>query len=323
MSGSYDHMQIRNNKLKDSLTSGFAKGWSGFVWMLKILLPISFLTFLLAWSGLINRLDFILEPVMGLVGLPPMAAIPLIAGLLTGPYGAIAAMASLPLTIDQMTLVAIFLLISPHLIQEGVIQSQSGLSFLTATLFRLVASIVTVMVASWFMGSETTTGVLANHQVIIQDQFLPMFKAWAIETVILSGKILVIIVTLMIILEVMKSYRLIDHIVHAMAPLLKVHGLGKETGFLWLTAVTFGLTYGAAVIVEEVKEGHLSKDQLERLHISIGINHSVIEDPLLFLSLGLGIFWMIVPRLAAAIIAVQVFIIFKRLISLSRFSKAF
>jgi len=316
-------MQIRNNKLKDSLTSGFAKGWSGFVWMLKILLPISFLTFLLAWSGLINRLDFILEPVMGLVGLPPMAAIPLIAGLLTGPYGAIAAMASLPLTIDQMTLVAIFLLISHNLIQEGVIQSQSGLSFLTATLFRLVASIVTVMVASWFMGSETTTGVLANHQVIIQDQFLPMFKAWAIETVILSGKILVIIVTLMIILEVMKSYRLIDHIVHAMAPLLKVHGLGKETGFLWLTAVTFGLTYGAAVIVEEVKEGHLSKDQLERLHISIGINHSVIEDPLLFLSLGLGIFWMIVPRLAAAIIAVQVFIIFKRLISLSRFSKAF
>jgi hypothetical protein len=316
-------MLNKNNKLKASLTSGLAKGWNGFVWMLKILLPISFLTFLLAWSGLINRLDFLLEPVMKVIDLPPMAAIPLIAGLLTGPYGAIAAMAPLPLTIEQMTLVAIFLLISHNLIQEGVIQRQSGLSFLTATLFRLVASIVTVMVASWFMGSETTTGVLANQQVIIQDQFLPMLKAWAIETVILSGKILVIIVTLMIVLDVMKSYRLIDHILHVMAPVLKVHGLGKETGFLWLTAVTFGLTYGAAVIVEEAKEGHLSKDQLERLHISIGINHSVIEDPLLFLSLGLGIFWMTVPRLAAAIIAVQVFILFKRLISLPRFSKAF
>ena len=85
-----------------------------------------------------------------------------------------------------------------------------------------------------------------------------------------------------------------------MAPVLKVLGLGKETGFLWLTAVIFGLTYGAAVIVEEVKEGNLSKDELERLHLSIGINHSMIEDPVLFLSLGLGIFWMCVPRLAAA-----------------------
>jgi hypothetical protein len=125
----------------------------------------------------------------------------------------------------------------------------------------------------------------------------------------------------MIALEIMKNYNLIDRIVRVMTPVLKVLGLGKEAGFLWLTAVTFGLTYGAAVIVEETKEGNLSKDELERLHISIGINHSMIEDPVLFLSLGLGIFWMCVPRLAAAIIAVHLFIIFKRLMSLPRFSK--
>ena len=147
-----------------------------------------------------------------------------------------------------------------------------------------------------------------------------MFKTWMAATLILSGKILVIIVALMITLEIMKNYNLIDRIVRVMAPVLKVLGLGKETGFLWLTAVTFGLTYGAAVIVEETKEGNLSKDELERLHISIGINHSMIEDPVLFLSLGLGIFWMCVPRLAAAIIAVQLFVIFKRLISLPSFS---
>ena len=235
-------MQTRNNKLKVSLTSGFAKGWKGFIWMLKILLPISFLTFLLAWSGLINRLDFILEPVMA---------------------------------------------------------------------------------ASWFMGYETYTSVLANNPVIIQEPLSSMLKTWTVETMILSGKILVIIVTLMVVLEAMKNYRLIDRIIHVMSPVLKVLGLGKETGFLWLTAVVFGLTYGAAVIVEEAREGHLSKDELERLHISIGINHSIIEDPLLFLSLGLGVFWMVVPRLAAAIIAVHCYILFKRVISLPRFSKVF
>jgi Fe2+ transport system protein B len=314
-------MQNTNNKLRPSLTSGLAKGWNGFVWMLKILVPISLLTSLLAWSGWINRLDLILEPVMGVIGLPPVAALPLIAGLLTGPYGAIAAMAPLPLTVDQMTLLAIFLLISHNLIQEGFIQSKSGLPFLKATLFRLVASITMVMVVSWFMDHETATNALTDAPVIIQVPFFSMLKTWIAATLVLSGKILAIIMTLMITFEIMKNYNLIDHIVRMLAPVLKILGLGKQTGFMWLTAATFGLTYGAAVIVEEAKEGNLSKDELERLHLSMGINHSMIEDPALFLSLGLSIFWMCVPRVAAAIIAVQLLIFFKRLISLPGFSK--
>ena len=124
-------------KLGSAITTGFAKGWHGFIWMLKILVPISLMTALLAWSGWIGKLDFVLEPFMGLMGLPAMAVLPFVAGILTGPYGAIAAMAPLPLTVDQMTLLAIFLLISHNLIQEGVIQSSSGISGIKATLFPL------------------------------------------------------------------------------------------------------------------------------------------------------------------------------------------
>ena len=258
---------------------------------------------------------------MGVVGLPPMAAIPLIAGLLTGIYGGIAAMASLTLTVDQMTLLAIFLLISHNLIQEGVIQSKSGLPFIKATLVRLVASIFTVIVVSRFIGHETATNALTDAPVIIQATFFSMVKTWTVTTLVLSGKMLVIVMMLMLILEFMKSYNLIDHVVSMMAPVLKVFGLGKQTGFLWITAAIFGLTYGAAVIVEEAKEGKFSEDELERLQLSIGINHSIIEDPVVFLSLGIGPFWLLVPRLAAAIIAVQLFIIIKRLISLPCFLK--
>jgi len=314
-------MPNTNDKFRQSMTSGLAKGWSGFVWMLKILLPISLLTSLLAWSNWINSLDFLLEPVMGVVGLPPMAAIPLIAGLLTGIYGGIAAMASLTLTVDQMTLLAIFLLISHNLIQEGVIQSKSGLPFIKATLVRLVASIFTVLVVSRLIGHETATNALTDAPVIIQATFFSMIKTWTVTTLVLSGKMLVIVMMLMLILEFMKSYNLIDHVVSMMAPVLKVFGLRKQTGFLWITAAIFGLTYGAAVIVEEAKEGKFSEDELERLQLSIGINHSIIEDPVVFLSLGIGPFWLLVPRLAAAIIAVQLFIIIKKLISLPCFPK--
>jgi Fe2+ transport system protein B len=314
-------MQISNSKFRLSLTSGLAKGGSGFVWMLKILVPISLLTSLLTWSGWINRLDFVFEPAMGVIGLPPMAAIPLIAGLTTGIYGAIAAMAPLPLTVDQMTLLAIFIVISHNLIQEGVVQSKSGLPFAKATLFRLIASLLTVMLVSRFMGHETAKAALVGTTDMMPIPLFVMLKTWATTNLVLAAKMLVIIVTLMITLEIMKSYKMIDRILRILAPVLRTLGLGKQTGFLWFTAAIFGLTYGAAVIVEETKAGHFSKDELERLQISIGINHAMIEDPAVFLALGLSPFWLWVPRLAAAIIAVQLFIIFKRLMSLPSFSK--
>ncbi len=97
-----------------------------FVWMLKIILPISLATFLPDYSGWLHHIDTVLEPLMGVLRLPAMAVLPLLAGLLTGIYGGIVAMSILPFTIDQMTLMAVFLLIAHNLIQEGVIQHQSG-----------------------------------------------------------------------------------------------------------------------------------------------------------------------------------------------------
>ena len=89
-------------------------------------------------------------------------------------------------------------------------------------------------------------------------------------------------------------------------------GLNERVGLLWLTAVVFGIAYGAAVIVEEAKDGNFSADELERLHISIGINHSMVEDPTLFASLGLSVFWLWIPRVITAIVAVFLFDIWKK-----------
>lgn len=317
-------IQNMNKELKLCLTSGLSKGWDGFVWMLKIIVPISLFTSMLEWSGWLSWFDYILEPFMGAIGLPTMAALPLIAGLLTGIYGAIAAMAPLPLTVNQMTLVAIFLLISHSLIQEGVVQKKSGLPFYKATLFRLIASISMVGVSAWFMGvyRETGTNALMQAPAIAQVPFLLMLKNWMVTILLLSGKMLIIILALMIILEILKSYNVIDRLVWAILPVLKIFGLSKRTGFLWLKAAIFGLTYGAAVIVEEAKGGNISKDELECLQISIGINHSMIEDAALFLSMGVGLFWLYIPRLAAAIITVQFIIIIKRGLLISVISRS-
>jgi hypothetical protein len=106
---------------------------------------------------------------------------------------------------------------------------------------------------------------------------------------------------------------MIEYIVKILNPFLKILGLEKKVGMLWLTAVVFGLSYGAAVIVSETKNGSFTRAELENLQLSIGINHAIIEDPAVFMSLGLNPFWLWVPRFMAAIVASHAFSMWRKL----------
>lgn len=287
------------------IKSGIIKGWSSFIWIMKIILPISFVTALLVWSGVFTSLEFIFRPVMDILSLPPMAALPILIGMLISIYSAIAVMAVLPLNTTEITLIAIFILIAHSLIQEGIIQAKSGINPLIAILFRIGAAILTVLIVAPFMDMEKTPLVLANASDGGTAPFLPMVKDWVSTTFFLSIKIFCIIMTIMILLEVLKSLNWIASIVRFFSPLLRLMGLSRRVGLLWIAAVIFGLSYGGAVIVEEAKNGELTQEDLTTLHLSIGINHSMLEDPALFLSFALlNPFWLYVPRLLMAIAAV-------------------
>jgi len=300
-------MKSTRSLLQEGLFAGIRKGWSGFVWMIKILVPISLLTALLAWSGWIEKGQFIIQPVMDWLSLPAVAALPLMIGMLTGIYGGIAAMVVLPLTTEQMTLIAIFLLMAHNLIQEGVIQGKSGLNPAKATVFRLICATLTVMVVATFLDINASVPAAPVASEVIRQPFSLMLWKWAMASSKLCLKIFFIIMTILITLEVFKRVGWIEHIVRVCRPVLKALGLSEKAGILWMTAALFGLAYGAAVIVEEANEGHLGKEELEALHLSIGINHSLIEDPALFLALGLSAFWLWIPRLITAVIAVRLF----------------
>ena len=112
---------------------------------------------------------------------------------------------------------------------------------------------------------------------------------------------------IMILLESSKSLGWTEYALKFFRPLMRILGLPERTVMMWVTAIIFGLLYGGAVIVEEAKKGDLTKEELERLHIFIGINHSMVEDPALYTVLGLNAFWLWVPRLIMAIIVVQTY----------------
>ena len=301
-------MQIKQ-KFTAGITSGLSRGWSGYLWLLKILIPISFGTFILIWSGWLYRLDFLIQPAMGILSLPGEAALPLIIGILTGIYGAIAAMAAMDLSVAHYTLIAIFLLISHNLIQESIIQGQSGLNPFFAAFFRLTVSFIVTFTAAVFLdpGGQEISGSATLDLARNSAGFMVMFTSWLRDMAGLCIQIFAIIMPLMMVLELMKIFDLIRHIVKAIHPVLALLGLSRATGLLWLTAAVFGLSYGAAVIVEETRTQSFSRDELTRLHLSIGINHAMVEDPALFLPLGISPFWLWIPRFAAAVIVIYLF----------------
>lgn len=293
--------------LKAGTVAGLRKGWDGFVWMMKIIAPISLFTAILDWSGLLHHLDFILKPLMGLLHLPATAALPLVIGMLSGVYGGLAAMVVLPFSVPQMTLMAVFILMCHSLIQEGIIQGQSGIHPLKATLVRLGAAVVTVLLMTLWVDSSTVMPAAAatGNAAPIAPTFAEMISLWAFKTLRLTVQIFFIIMALLLFLEWLKAFGWIHPLVRAMTPLLRIMGLDEKVGFLWMTAVILGLSYGGAIIVEEAKSGQLTREELEILHLSIGMNHSMVEDPPLFLPLGIHPFWIYIPRLVMAIATVR------------------
>ena len=289
-----------------AVKTGLKKGWSGLIWLVKILVPVSFATALMVHYQLLHHLDFLLQPMMTMIHLPASAAVVLVIGIFTGIYGTVAALSVMPFSTAHMTLIAVFTLISHNLIQESLVQANSGLRFSTAVVFRLVMSFVVTMICGWIMGVDSGNAGPAGVSVV---QVAPgplcvMLIDWAAGTAWLCLKILCIIMPLMVVMELARTFHIIEAVTRMTAPVLRLLGLDRSCALLWMTAAVFGLAYGAAVIVEETKNNAHDPKALTRLHLSIGVNHAMIEDPCLFLPLGLPALWLWIPRLVAAMAAV-------------------
>jgi hypothetical protein len=294
----------QTDKIKGALSRGLRKGLNSYMWLLKILLPVSLATALLDYSGWLHQLDFLLEPAMGVLSLPPAAALPILIGLTAGVYGCLAAMAVLSLSAEHMTLVTVFVLIAHSLPQEGIIQAKSGINFVKTTFVRLAAAVLTSLAVAWWLQPAPTDAAAAFAGMREVPPLAAFLQNWGSDMLRLCIKILVIIFSVMILIELMKAYDVIDVCAKIFEPILKVLGLHRKAGLLWLTGALFGLGYGGAIIMEQSRELKLSPEEVEKLQLSIGINHSMIEDPLLFLPFVISPIYAWVPRLAAAIAVV-------------------
>ena len=299
-------MSPSRGQLRSVLLMGARKGRKSFIWICKLLIPISFLAVIIQWSGWLYEVMPLLDPAMRLINLPGAAALPILSGMLIGPYTTIAIISVLPFSFEQMTLIAIFTMIAHSLTIESIIQHRAGIHAAKITLIRIGGAILAVLIVSQFF-TNTTQDIVMPTALTAATSFTEFLKVWAVETGWLLAKILGIVMAVMIGLESLKSLGWVEYLLKVFQPAMRILGLSRRAAMLWITAVLFGVLYGGAVIIEEAGRAGLSKDELEYLNISIGINHSMVEDPALYLALGLNAFWLWIPRLVTAIVAVQVY----------------
>ena len=145
-------MEKRNHVvIADTLLRGFKSGL-GVTWQLaKIVVPIYFLITFLKHTPVLDIISSLFSPFMGVFGLPGEAAIVLVLGNMVNLYAAIGAMVSLPLTVREITILAIMLSFCHSILVETALVKKIGLSAIKVIAVRVGLAILSGLAFNCFL----------------------------------------------------------------------------------------------------------------------------------------------------------------------------
>lgn len=285
--------------------------------LLKLILPISFGVGLLRWSGLLASIGQVLGPGMAVFRLPGEAAVALVSGALAGIYALAGAMAVLPLSAGDITILSAIALVAHNLIVECTVQDRAGTPWWWMLIVRLACGAVVGLVVAW-----SIAGLEWLHAPALWLRFVPgsphtlvpesgtfgdFVIGWARQASSLVIKMVLIVTAMMIATEWIRSAGIMARLERSCRPALRLLGLADPVAYPWLTAQLLGVAYGAGLLIEEFRDnGGYRPWDVRALHTSIGISHSLFEDTVILAALGASLFWIIVPRILIAALAVRI-----------------
>ena len=296
-------MDTTSKHLATSTVSTLNKSTKTVWWLLKIIIPISLLVSFLQYWGVIVFIASILSPAFGIIGLHGESAIVFISSIFLPLYAPIAIIGTLPISMREITILAIMCLISHNLFVETAVQRKTGSSALSLFLLRLCMSIIAAATLNLLLPSH----ISSTHIVQKSQEFpntIDMLSSWLNKTAILALKVSLIVTGLMLLQNILKEFKILDVISKVLAPLMTPLGLPGDSSFLWFVAQTLGLGYGSAIMLQEIETKGITSRSANLLNYHIAINHSLLEDTLLFVAIGVPVGWIVIPRIILAIIIV-------------------
>ena len=288
------------------------------LWIIRIIVPVSFVVTLLDFYGVIEWISIYTAPLFRLIGLQGNAAVVYFSSLFLPLYAPIAIIATLPLTLREITILALMCLITHNLPIECAVQRRSGTPFWQTLVIRLTFSILggillnLILPESLALLDNSTTNTTEVYDKSKFSTLNSQLLHWLTNTISLCIKIILIITALMYGQFLLKRYGIINKIARPLAPLMRLCGLQPSSAFLWLVAQIVGLTYGAGIMAQEIEESGADREELHRINLHISVNHSLIEDTAIFCMLGVAWYFLVIPRLIFAIIIVQTYNFIKK-----------
>jgi hypothetical protein len=270
------------------------------VWLLKIILPISLIVRFLDYFGVLAVLAGWLNPVFMHLGLPGSTAIVFITSVFLPLYAPLAIITSMSITLRELTILALMCQISHNLPVECAIQGKTGTSFWSMVGLRVVMSIIVGVILNLILPQQMGMPVFARTDAVVLNSVAEVLLIWLKSSLQISLLIIVIVTSLNVLYGIMAKYHLIDKLSKGIEPILKFFGLPVETAFLWLIGYIVGLSYGGAMMLDQMSEGKVTKSDAGLLNYHLAVSHSIIEDNLLFVALGVSLWWILGVRLTAA-----------------------
>ena len=289
-------MELRNNIIFGALRkSGLTT-----LWLLRIILPISLLVRFLDYFGILAFMADLLDPVFVYMGLPGSTAIVFMTSIFLPLYAPLAIITSMSITLRELTILALMCQISHNLPVESAIQAKTGPSFWAMTLLRISMSIIVGILLNLILPENMGMPVFAQTAVTGITSLGDLFLVWLKSSLHISLLILVIVFLLNLLYNLLEKYKLIALLSKGIEPVLRIFGLPVSTGFLWLIGYIVGLAYGGALMIDQMKEGKVTRSEASLLNHHLAVSHSVLEDNLLFVALGVSLWWILAVRFTIA-----------------------
>ena len=273
--------------LRRSLRSALESVWI----VIKLVIPISILADVLQYSGWLAKIAFLFEPFTAILGLPPEAALSILAGVWLNLYAAVAFAAPMSMSPEQWTVLAIFLGICHSLPVENAVMKRLGISMRYSYILRLGAGLGIAAIAAHagFAG-----GTAASKAAIPE---LPHYGSWGemlgaslSHALFLALKIALLVSLLILLMDGIKALPFLRETRH----------LGR--GFTLMVGVILGITYGAGILIREREQGALGRKDLIFIGTFLMICHAIIEDTMLFVLFGADWRVVVAVRTVAALL---------------------
>ena len=274
------------------------------LWLFKVMLPISLAVRVLQYVGVIDWLAGYLSPIFSYIGLSGDSAIVFLTSIFLPLYPTIAVMTTLTLTLREATILAVMCLVSHNLPVECSVAHKTGSPFGRIVAFRIGMSFASAIVLNWLMPeSAVPFSFLASATTEVSSWGM-LFTQWLSSSLVLIITIILIVSALMVLQRVLEEFGWMHRIAHILSPLMRLFGLPSGCSLLWLTGNVVGMAYGAAIMIDEVEQGRLTRHEANLVNHHLGVSHSLLEDTMLFVAMGISFWWIFLTRLTLAMIAV-------------------